>query len=208
MCESIKSIIFKRLEESPPHSIFFLSDFAELGSLETIRKVFLQARLAGLVSHLSHGIYVRPMISRFGEVPPPLETVAKEIAKRDYVKIMPTGSTAANLLGLSTQIPMNVSYLTTGSSRKINIGNRFIQFKHAAPKNFAYKGTTIPLIVQALRELGKKNINEETLSSLALYIEKAKDKDSFVSDLILAPVWIQSIIKPLVTERNEALATI
>lgn len=208
MCESIKSIIFKRLEESPPHSIFFLSDFVELGSLETIRKVFLQARLAGLVSHLSHGIYVRPMISRFGEVPPPLETVAKEIAKRDYVKIMPTGSTAANLLGLSTQIPMNVSYLTTGSSRKINIGNRFIQFKHAAPKNFAYKGTTIPLIVQALRELGEKNINEETLSSLALYIEKAKDKDSFVSDLILAPVWIQSIIKPLVTEKNEALATI
>lgn len=121
---------------------------------------------------------------------------------------MPTGSTAANLLGLSTQIPMNVSYLTTGSSRKINIGNRFIQFKHAAPKNFAYKGTTIPLIVQALRELGEKNINEETLSSLALYIEKAKDKDSFVSDLILAPVWIQSIIKPLVTEKNEALATI
>lgn len=81
MCESIKSIIFKRLEESPPHSIFFLSDFAELGSLETIRKVFLQARLVGLVSHLSHGIYVRPMISRFGEVPPPLETVARRLPK-------------------------------------------------------------------------------------------------------------------------------
>ncbi|MDO5525514.1 MAG: DUF6088 family protein [Prevotella sp.] len=208
MYESIKSDIFKRLKESPPHSVFFLGDFAELGSLETIRKIFLQARLAGLVSHLSHGIYIKPMQSRFGEVPPPLETVAKEIAQRDYVKIMPTGSTAANILGLSTQIPMTVSYLTTGSSRTINIGNRFIRFKHAAPKNFAYKGTTIPLIVQALRDIGKEHINEETLSSLALYMNKAKDKKDFNHDLLLAPAWIQTIIKPLITEKNEALATI
>ena len=208
MCKSIKSVIFKRLEESPPHSVFFLGDFAGLGSLETVRKVFLQARMAGLVSHLSHGIYIKPMVSRFGEVPPPLETIAKEIAKRDYVKIMPTGSTAANMLGLSTQIPMTVSYLTTGSSRTINIGKRFIRFKHAAPKNFAYKGTTIPLIVQALRDLGEENISESTLSALALYIEKAKDKKDFAHDLLLAPAWIQAIIKPLTTRKHEALATI
>lgn len=201
MCESIKSIIFKRLEESPPHSIFFLSDFAELGSLETVRKVFLQARLIGLVSHLSHGIYIKPMMSRFGEVPPSLEAVAKEIAKRDYVKIMPTGSTAANTLGLSTQIPMTVSYLTTGSSRTINIGKRLIRFKHAAPKNFAYKGTTIPLIVQALRDMGKENVNENIMSSLALYMDKANDKENFAHDILLAPAWIQTILKPLVTEK-------
>ena len=138
------------------------------------------------------------MLSRFGEVPPPLESIAEAIAERDHVAIMPTGSTAANILGLSTQVPMIVSYLTTGSSRNISIGKRVIQFKHAAPRNFAYKGKTIPLIVQALKELGKANVNEQTLSALSSYVKKAQDSNTFESDILLAPAWIRAIVKPLI----------
>lgn len=196
--DSIKLTIYKLLKESPEHSVFFLNDFAEYGSVETVRKVLFQARLEGLISHLSHGIYFKPMYSRFGEVPPPLETIAKAIADRDHVDIMPTGSTAANILGLSTQVPMIVSYLTTGSSRTITIGKRVIKFKHAAPRNFAYKGKTIPLIVQALKDLGEVNINEQTVSALSSYIAKANDVDFFSGDLLLAPAWIQTVIKPLI----------
>lgn len=196
--DTIKSTIFKRLEESPDNTVFFLNDFSELGSTETVRKVMLQARLQGLITHLCHGIYLKPMRSRFGEVPPSLEDIAEAIAERDHVEIMPTGSTAANILGLSTQVPMIVSYLTTGSSRSIPIGKRVIQFKHAAPRNFAYKGKTIPLIVQALKELGKANVSEHTLSVLSSYIGKAQDSDTFESDILLAPAWIQAIVKPLI----------
>lgn len=195
---TIKSKIFKRLKDSPENSVFFLSDFSELGSIETIRKVLFQARLQGLITNLCHGIYLKPLVSRFGEVPPPLETIAEAIAERDHVEIMPTGSTAANILGISTQVPMIVSYLTTGSSRKIPIKNRIIIFKHAAPRNFAYKGKTIPLIVQALKELGKANIDESTLSTLSAYIDKAKDCDTFATDILLAPQWIQAIVKPMI----------
>ena len=198
---TIKQTIFKRLEEFSEHSIFLLNDFAEYGSVETARKVLLQARMQGLVTHLSHGIYLKPMRSRFGEVPPPLETIAKEIAERDHVEIMPTGNTAANILGLSTQVPMTVSYLTTGSSRTIQIGNRAIKFKHAAPRNFAYKGKTIPLIVQALKEFGEENITEQIKSALSTYIAKAKDVDTFCDDILLAPAWIQAIIKPIIKSK-------
>lgn len=78
---SIKSAILRRIEESPEHSIFFINDFVELGSMETVRKVLQQARLLGLVSHVAHGIYVKPMQSRFGEVPPPLEKSPKRLRK-------------------------------------------------------------------------------------------------------------------------------
>lgn len=206
--DSIKAKIFKRLEESTEHSVFFLNDFAELGSVETIRKVLQQACMAGVISHLSHGIYIKPMKSRFGEVPPSLDTIAQEIAERDHVKIMPTGNTAANIIGLSTQIPMSASYLTTGSSRTINIGNRRVKFRHAAPRNFAYKGSTIPLIVQALKDLGENNVNESTLSSLLRYMSKAKDSDTFSNDILLAPAWIQSAIRPIIKKHNETLATV
>ncbi len=204
---NIKQTIFKYLQESPEHSIFFLGDFAEYGSVETIRKILLQARIQGLITHLSHGIYLKPTHSRFGEVPPPMEAVAKEIAERDHVEIMPTGSTAANILGLSTQVPMVVSFLTTGSSRTIKIGKRAIKFKHAAPRNFAYKGKTIPLIVQALKELGEANITEQTKSALSACITKANDNHTFSEDILLAPAWIQTIIKPIIKSNNETLAT-
>lgn len=194
---TIKSAVLKQIDESPDNAIFFLGDFAELGSVETIRKIFVQARIQGFVKQLAHGIYIKPLQSKFGEVPPSLDDIAIAIAARDCVEIMPTGSTATNLLGLSTQVPMVVSYLTTGSSRNIRIGNRVIKFKHAAPKNFAFKGKTMPLIVQALRELGKENIDNNILSALSLYLAKAPDKEYFNSDILLAPAWIQSIVKPL-----------
>ena len=197
---TIKSEVLKLIDESPNNAIFFLGDFAELGSVETIRKIFVQARLQGIVKQLAHGIYIKPMLSKFGEVPPSLDEIAKAIATRDCVEIMPTGSTATNLLGLSTQVPMVVSYLTTGSSRNIRIGNRVIKFKHAAPKNFAFKGKTMPLIVQALREFGKENIDNNILSALSLYLAKASDKEYFSNDILLAPAWIQSIVKPLLAK--------
>lgn len=206
---SIKSAILKRIEESPEHSIFFINDFMELGSMPSIKKTLRQALLLGIVSHVAHGIYVKPMLSRFGEVPPPLEKIAKEIAQRDRVEIMPTGSTAANILGLSTQIPMVVSYLTTGSSRTIKIGKRAIKFRHAAPRNFAYEGTTIPLVVQALKDLEAENVGERELAALHQYLSNAQDKDTFQKDILLAPQWIQNFVKPIINNiQNETLATI
>ncbi len=207
---SIKTTIMSRIEESPEQSVFFLNDFSELGSIETVRKVFLQARMLGMLSHVSHGIYVKPMKSRFGEVPPSMEIIAKEIAERDHVIIMPTGNTAANIVGLSTQVPMVSSYLTTGSSRTVKVGNRAIKFKHAAPRNFAYKGKTIPLIVQALKELKEGNIDRTEISIITKYLHQADDKDTFADDILIAPKWIQDIVKPIIKnlKTDETLATI
>lgn len=206
---NIKSSILRRIEESPENSIFFISDFLEFGSMPSVKKTLRQALSLGIISHVAHGIYVKPMASRFGEVPPSLEKIAKEIAQRDRVEIMPSGSTAANILGLSTQVPMVVSYLTTGSSRTIKIGKRAIKFRHAAPRNFAYAGTTIPLVVQAFKELEADNIGEKELSVLHKYLSDAPDKDTFQKDIILAPQWIQSIVKPIIkTLQDETLATV
>lgn len=194
---SVKDSIFKRIKRSKPHRIFFLSDFAQYGSIETVRKVFTQARIEGMLTRVAHGIYVKPLMSRFGEVPVSIEIVAQEIAKRDHVQIIPTGATAANILGLSTQIPMTVSYLTSGSTRTVKIGKQAVKFKHAAPKNFAYKGTTIPLFVHAFKDLGKENIGSNEISALIKYLRNAKDAQTFQSDILLAPQWIQDIVKPI-----------
>ncbi len=200
MSKDIKASILKQIEESEENSIFFLTDFSQYGSLETIRKVLTQARIMGLVSHIAHGIYAKPKKSKFGDVPPSMEAIAKKIAKRDRAQIMPTGITAENILGLSTQVPMVLSYLTTGSSRTVAIGNRAIRFGHAAPRYFAFKGVTIPLIVQAFKEIKKKNITEDDVSIVTSYLKRAKDKSTYHEDLLLAPQWIQKIVKPIINK--------
>ncbi|MGN0209596.1 MAG: DUF6088 family protein [Muribaculaceae bacterium] len=201
---NIKSTVLEKIVESQPHSVFFIADYTDLGAAETIRKILFEATLRGILEKAAHGIYIKPKVSRFGKVPIPLEKLAKEIAERDKCRILPTGSTAANLIGLSTQVPMNLSYITTGSTRTVEIGNRKIFFRHASPKNFAAKGTAMPLLIQGLREISEENIAGAEFEAIRRFIEKQQDP-YLQEDLRLAPIWIQRIIKKIL--QNETLAT-
>ncbi len=193
----IKNSIMKKIEEVVPHSIFFISDFINIASPETIRKVFFQAVKEGILERVGQGIYVKPKGSRFGNVPVSLEKIAQEIAVRDRCEILPSGSTAANIVGLSTQVPMNLSYITTGSTRTIAIGKRKLNFRHASPKNFACKGTVVPMLIQALKEVGEYNLTDSQYAAIRNFIEKTPDR-YLNEDLLLAPMWIQRIVKNLI----------
>lgn len=192
----IKTNLMKEINESPPHSIFFITDFTDLGAAETIRKILHEAIQNGALEKAGHGIYIKPKGSRFGNVPIPLEKLAREIAERDKSEILPSGGLAANLIGLSTQVPMNLSYITTGSTRTINIGDRKIVFRHASPKNFAAKGNVIPLLIQGMKEIGENNMTVAEYDVIRSFINKQHDP-YLREDLLLAPAWIQRIIRKL-----------
>ena len=196
---NIKHYVMRSIDESQPHSIFFISDYADLGAAETIRKILHEATISGILEKAGHGIYIKPKISRFGKVPVPLEKIAREIADRDKCEILPTGSTAANLIGLSTQVPMNLSYITTGSTRTIKIGDSKISFRHASPKNFAAKGKVIPLLIQGIKEIGEESMSGAEYEAIRRFIDKQQDP-YLQEDSPLAPAWIQKIIKKLMQE--------
>ena len=192
--KTIKEQIIDRIKRNKNRVVFVIGDFTDLGSPETVRKVLFQACQAGDLYRVAHGIYVKPVMSKFGVVPPALEVIAEEIAKRDHAQIIATGSTAANLVGLSTQVPMNLLYLTSGSTRTIPIGNRRISFRHASPRNFASAGRAVPLLTQAIKQQGKDAIGDVELGIIRRFIDNHHDA-SFEQDLLLAPQWVQQIIK-------------
>lgn len=193
----IKNTVMEDIYKSQPHTVFFISDYANQGAEETIRKILREATLKGILEKAGHGIYVKPKVSRFGKVPVPLEKIAKEIAGRDKCEILPSRSTAANLTGLSTQVPTNLTYITSGSTRTIDIGGRKIFFRHASPKIFAAKGTVVPLLIQAMKEIGEKNMSVPEYDAIRRFIISKHDP-YLKDDLLLAPVWIQRIIKKLI----------
>ena len=132
---------------------------------------------------------------------PTLDEIAHAISKRDKARIIPTGVQALNKLGLSTQVPLNAVYLTDGTSRSVRIANGSIKFKKASPKMLSIKSETILLIIQGMRELGEKNLDEKALQRIA-EILKEMDKTSLEYDLKIAPVWISKIIKNIIDDHE------
>ena len=192
--ESIAGKIKNAIISGGTGHIYFVADFLEYGNDDLVRKVLFRLEKNSILMRLAKGIYLYPVINRFGVSYPPMHVVAKAIAERDKAIIMPTGATALNQLGLSTQVPMNAVYLTTGSSRTIWIGNRKLTFKHSAPKNFSYKGSVFPLIVFALKELGEKNVDATILKQIDHLVSNILDKETLNHDLSLAPSWIRNLL--------------
>jgi len=103
--------IARYIKSKPRGVLLFPDDFNHLGTPVAIRKALQRLREKGLIKKVAHGIYVRPKISELiGEVMPTAEDVAKGIARRDKIKLVPTGAYALNALGLSTQVPMNLVF--------------------------------------------------------------------------------------------------
>ena len=174
--------------------VFFVSTFHQF-DVEYVTKLLAQFEKERLITRIAKGVYVKAKKTRFGVVYPSAFELVTEIAKRDKAKIFPTGDTAANRLGFSTQVPMNASFLTSGSSRKLKLGNRTVTLTHGSPKKFAYKGKLMPELVQALRSIGKDKITESVEKRVAQLLSATPETETIEHDLLLAPVWVRQIIK-------------
>jgi len=185
-----------KITSLPDNSILFRSDYPEYHS-EFVGSTLAELTDDGILSKIAQGIYVKPIKSRFGLVFPSVEKVVQAIAARDNAQILPSGMTALNVLGLSTQIPMNYSYLTSGSERTIKLKNHQVVLKRGVPKNFSYKTRLIALLAQALRTLKQENIGNSELRIIRELISKETDKENLAKDIDILPIWMKKIIKPM-----------
>lgn len=198
MLENIGKRIVNNIKKCGRGSIFFPNSFVSYGDIKSVSKSLERLTNDAFIIRLANGIYLYPKIDKelgLGVLYPSVEEVALQVAKRDKAHIAPTGAYAMNLLGLSTQVPMNVVFLTDGSPRKIKLGNnRIITFKHTVPKNLAFVNKTAQLATFALKEIGQSNVNEEHLKQLQKVFSAINEK-SIETDYKLMPAWIRKIIK-------------
>ena len=185
-----------RIKALPVDSVLFRSDYPEYHS-EFVGSTLAELTESGVLFKMAQGIYVKPRKSRFGLVLPSIEKIVQAIAMRDNAEVLPTGTTALNALGLSTQVPMNYAYLTSGRERTIKLANRQVVLKRGVPKNFCYKTRLIALLTQALRALKQENVGDSELQIIRELIAKETDKESLAKDVDAMPGWMKRIIKPM-----------
>lgn len=199
------SEITKRIENMHEGQILFISDFSDLnGNEKVVSRALSAEEKKGNIVRLAKGMYLRPKSTRFGIVYPSVDEMVKAIAHRDKSKVQPCGMTALNMLGLSTQVPTKYTYLTSGSSRKLNLGDRIIELKRSVPKNFVFKTTLGALLMQALKSLGEKNISKLEIVQICKLIDNEKRMEQFKLDVLLMPIWMRKLITNIINNANKS----
>ena len=196
--QSIDDKILSNIKKRGRGAIFFANDMVQYGQRQSVLKALERMAAAGTILRVARGIYCYPKIDKelgLGILYPSLDEIAQAVAKRDKARIAPTGVYALNVLGLSTQVQMNVVYLTDGTARRLKVGNgKGILFKHTAPKNLAFKSKTAMYITSALKELGQSGVTQEHKAKIKELLQE-EEKENVLSDAALIPSWIMGIIK-------------
>ena len=195
---SIEDSILTAIKAKGRGSIFFPSDFTSYGEGKAVGKSLERLTAKGDIIRLARGIYSYPEIDTvlgLGILMPSIEQIAETIARRDKARIVPTGIYAMNKLGISTQVPMNVVYLTDGAPRKVSLGNgRSIQFKYTTPKNLSFTNPLAMLVTFALKEVGKDNVTGDIAKQIKNVLQK-EQKENVLADEALMPAWIRTFTR-------------
>ena len=180
-----------RIKRLGPGSVFTPKDLLDLGSRGSVDVALSKLTAAGLIRRLSRGLYEYPKHSDLlgGPLSPDSDQVAKAIARRYRWRIVPAGPLAANMLGLSTQVPARITYLSDGPTRRIQAGGQTILFKHARPKQIGGMGPASALVIQALRYLGETGVNDQAIEVLRARLSKTEQRQ-LVRDARPSSDWI------------------
>ena len=184
-------------------AVFFGMEFLALGQPDAVRQALSRLARAGTIRRIGVGLYHYPAFNeKLGvEVSPSADSVAQAIARRTDSRIVATGALAANLLGLSTQVPAKPIYLTNGSSRKVAAGNYSIVFRHVSPRRMAARNNISALVFEALRYLKRENVTDEVVTRLRRTLP-AEAKAELRRDLRHASIWMRPLAERIAVERS------
>jgi hypothetical protein len=197
MATSTMNAILRRIRAKHRGSVFTPRQFAHLGTRAAVDQALSRLQRSGRIRRLTQGVYEFPKIHpRIGVLSPSPEGVAKAMAERTGSRITISGAKAANLLGLSTQVPMQNVFWTEGPSRTIRIGNQTVSLKHVAPSKMIGAGTEAGIVIQAVRSLGEKGVHEIPVHTLAKRLP-GPVKRAVKRLTPTAPAWSQAVLNQI-----------
>jgi hypothetical protein len=195
--QSIEHKILRRIYSGQRGSIFTPGHFLDLGSRQAIDLALHRLVKKKTLRRLARGLYEYPREHpELGTLSPDVQKVAKALAGKDRIRLQPAGAYAANLLGLSEQVPAKAVFLTDGFSRTVKIGRQEIHLRQTTPRNMAAAGRLSGLLMQAFRHLGREHITPRRMAHLKRTLP-AEERKQLIKDLPLAPTWMHPFFREL-----------
>jgi Family of unknown function (DUF6088) len=201
--KSVETKILDRVHDLGRGSVFTTGTFLDLGSRAAVDKVLSRLAQKGTLRRLARGLYDYPK-SRpiMGVLAPDPNAVVRALSRKYGIRIQPTGAYAANVLGLSGQVPAKIAFLTDGPSRVVRVGNQDIYLRHTTLKNMATAGRMSGLVIQALLHLGPDYVDDKVIAILQRKLS-AQDKKKLLADIAYAPTWVGTHLRRIAMERHQ-----
>ena len=186
------------------YEAFSIKDVISLSSYDNLRKNLERMTKEGSIRRIIRGIYDIPKYNNIFNMynVPSINGVANALARNFNWNIYPSGNAALNILGLSTQIPSKYIYISSGPYRKYECENIIIEFKHASQNETNSFSYNTNLIIQALKELGKDNVNDEVLSMISKKYSSI-ELNNIIEEAQNTTIWIYYKIKRMGELYNE-----
>lgn len=194
---SIDTRIGRSVQRGEPGTVYTAATFTSLGSRAAIDKALQRLVTQGTLRRLSRGLYDKPRRDAvLGPLWPSVDAVIQAVVGKHKLRVQPAGMYAANLLGLSEQVPAKVVLLTDGASRSVRAGPMQITLKRTSPRNMAAANRLSGLVIQAFKSLGPKHITADRLARLRKTLPAA-ERAQLLTDLELAPEWMRPMLREL-----------
>lgn len=199
---SIDSQIARHVQQSESGTVFTPDVFALVGSRAAIDKALQRQVARGELRRLSRGLYDKPRHDELlGTLWPTVDAVVQALAGKDMLRTQPAGVYAANMLGLSEQVPAKIVFLTDGISRTVKAGPMQISFKRTTPRQMAASGRLSGLLIQAFKSLGAPHITPARIERLRQTIPAA-ERALVLQDMALAPAWMRRFLREVARDET------
>lgn len=197
---------------SNPDEVWTPADFADLGARAIIDKTLQRLTTAGDLRRIDRGLYDRPRKNDLTGRPtvPDYRAVIRAVARRDQVRVVVDGMTAANDLGLTTAVPARIEVLADARLKPIKLGNQEIHFKFAAPSRLYWADRPAMRVIQALHWMqdmlaqdGERQRVQTALRRLLADPQHGQAiHDDLRAGLSALPIWMQEFVRGLLTSAD------
>lgn len=204
--DTVQQAILGRIRTAGRDQVFTPKDFLDTGTRYATDQALSRLVRSGDIQRLGRGLYYYPRMNPRLKIPipPDVDQVAQAIGRRTGSRMVPSGAVAANLFGLSTQVPAKFLYLSDGRSRRLRVGKIEIQIKHVAPKELPAGGQSSAMVFQALRYLGREAVGAQVVSRLRAVLP-AKEKRELVRDARYTTDWIADVARQIAASTTRAV---
>lgn len=187
-------LIRQRIEAMPIGQPFTPAAFLECGTRASVDQALSRHVKAGAIDRVARGVFVRPEVSRFvGKVMPEPLKVAETVARTRGAVVQVHGAEAARRLELTTQVPTQSVFVTSGPSKRIRVGKMEIQLQHVCHRKLALAGRPAGLALAAMWYLGKKEVTPALVEKIRLKLGSG-EFEALKSVTSAMPAWMSDAI--------------